>query len=573
MPNAEPLRPGDPEVIAAYRIVGRLGEGGQGIVYLGQAPDGRPVAVKVLRQSVGGDDRFAKEIAAARRVEPFCIAQVLDASMGGRPYIVSEYVEGPSLQQAGRHSGGDLQRLAVSTATALTAIHQAGIVHRDFKPANVLLGRDGPRVVDFGLARVADSAVTVTSSVVGTPAYMAPEQLAGAYVGPAADVFAWASVMVYAATGTPPFGEDSLPAVINRILSQEPFLGDLPEPLRSVVYTCLAKDPAARPQMQDVLLRLLGGANSAGNQHMPPAAQHAPSGPGYAPPGPGHTPPGPGYASLGPGHVPPGLGHAPAGGGQRPTRQRPTHLRRRFPLVAGVSGAVAVCLAAGVIVWKGPLNGGQALSALAANSSEPSPSATPTKHKKTAAPKKTQTSPITPKPTHSRSTPKPTHPLSTPEPSQERTPVRSTPKNTPKNTPRPTSTPTNKPTSTATKKPTTTRPSPTATKKTKTASFSLAYVRVAGSSKINDEGITCYRGSLGFGIGIDSSEMGAPFSYQWIVDGQVIESGSRRIPSYGRSDYFGSKKQITPELGTKHTVVFRLTSPTQRTKSTSWTMC
>ncbi|MEV0344929.1 protein kinase [Nonomuraea sp. NPDC050680] len=529
MPNAEPLRPGDPEAIAAYRIVGRLGEGGQGIVYLGQAPDGRPVAVKVLRQSVGGDDRFAKEIAAARRVEPFCIAQVLDASMGGRPYIVSEYVEGPSLRQAGRHGGGDLQRLAVSTATALTAIHQAGIVHRDFKPANVLLGRDGPRVVDFGLARVADSAVTVTSSVVGTPAYMAPEQLAGAYVGPAADVFAWASVMVYAATGTPPFGEDSLPAVINRILSQEPFLGDLPEPLRSVVYTCLAKDPAARPRMQDVLLRLLGGTNSGRNQHMPPAAQSTPPGSGYAPPS---------------------LGHAPAGGGQRP--------RRRFPLVAGVSGAVAVCLAAGVIIWKGPLNGGQALSALAANSSEASPSATTSKHKKTAAPKKPQTSPITPKPTHSRRTP---------EPSQERTPVRPTPKSTPKSTPR------NTPTSTATKKPATTRPSPTASKRTKAASFSLAYVRVAGSSKINDAGVTCYRGSLGFGVGIDSSEMGAAFSYQWLVDGQVIESGSRRIPSYGRSDYFGSKKQITPELGSKHTVVFQLTSPTQRSKSTSWTMC
>ncbi|WP_372470450.1 serine/threonine protein kinase [Nonomuraea aurantiaca] len=543
MPNAEPLRPGDPETIAAYRILGRLGEGGQGIVYLGQAPDGRPVAVKVLRQSVGGDDRFAKEIDAARRVEPFCVAQVLDASMGGRPYIVSEYVDGPSLQQAGRHSGGDLQRLAVSTATALTAIHQAGIVHRDFKPANVLLGRDGPRVVDFGLARVADSAVTVTSSVVGTPAYMAPEQLAGAYVGPAADVFAWASVMVYAATGTPPSGEDSLPAVINRILNQEPFLGDLPEPLRSVVYTCLAKDPSARPRMQDVLLRLIGGANSGGNQHMPPAGQHTP-------PGFGHTPPGPGYA-------PPGPGHAPAGGGQRPARPR-----RRFPLVAGVSGAVAVCLAAGVVVWKGPLNGGAALSALAANSSEPSPSATTTKHKKTAAPKKTRTAPITPKATHSRSTPEPT-------------PVRPTPKNTPKNTPKPTNTPrdTPKPTNTATKKPVTTRPSPTASKKTKAASFSLAYVRVAGRSKINDAGVTCYSGSLSFGVGIDSSEMGAPFSYQWLVDGQVIESGSRRIPSYGRSDYFGSKKLITPELGSQHTVVFQLTSPTQRAKSTSWTMC
>lgn len=225
-----------------------------------------------------------------------------------------------------------------------------------------------------------------------------------------------------------------------------------------------------------------------------------------------------------------------------------------------------MCLAAGVVVWKGPLNGGQALSALAANSSEPSPSATTTKHKKTGAPKKTRTSPITPKPTRSRFTP---------EPSPERTAVRPTPKNTPKPTNTPKNTPKNTPTptNTATKKPATTRPSPTASKKTKAASFSLAYVRVAGRSKINDAGVTCYSGSLSFGVGIDASEMGAPFSYQWLVDGQVIESGSRRIPSYGRSDYFGSKKQITPELGSQHTVVFQLTSPTRRAKSTSWTMC
>ncbi|WP_433435554.1 serine/threonine protein kinase [Nonomuraea sp. CA-141351] len=515
MPNAEPLRPGDPQTIAAYRIVGRLGEGGQGIVYLGQAPDGRPVAVKVLRQSVGGDNRFANEIAAARRVEPFCIAQVLDASMGARPYIVSEYVEGPSLQQTGRHHGADLQRLAVSTATALAAIHKAGIVHRDFKPANVLLGRDGPRVIDFGIARVADSAVTVTSSVVGTPAYMAPEQLAGAYVGPAADVFAWASVMVFAGTGTPPFGDDSLPAVINRVLNHEPFLGDLPEPLRSVVYACLAKDPGARPQMRDVLLRLLGGQRSASGSPV------------------GHQ------------HPAPGPWHAPAGGGQ-PRTLPPRRAAPRFPLIAGVSGAVAVCLAAGVVVWNASRDPAPP-PALAAGSSEPSPSATTTaKHKKTVAPKKTtRTPPITPKTTR---------PRPTPSPSQARTTIRPTPTRTP------------------TKKPATTRPSPTASK-TKAASFSLAYVRVAGASRINDAGVTCYSGSVSFGVGLDASEMGAPFSYQWLVDGQVIESGSRRIPSYGRSDYFGSKKQVSPDLGSKHTVVFQLISPVRKTKSTTWTMC
>ncbi|MGP4093560.1 serine/threonine-protein kinase [Nonomuraea sp. KM90] len=248
-----------PEAIGPYRIVEQLGEGGQGVVYLGSSPDGTPVAVKVLREGVAGDGRFAKEIAAARRVEPFCVAQVLDASLGARPYIVTEYVEGPSLQQAGPHTGADLQRLAVATATALAAIHRAGVVHRDFKPANVLLGRDGPRVIDFGIARAMDDAVTRTSSIVGTPAYMAPEQFLGAPAGPAVDVFAWGSVIVYAATGTPPFGNDSLPAVIRRIQYDEPRLGNLPEPLRSIVYACLSKDPAARPAMQDVLFELIGG--------------------------------------------------------------------------------------------------------------------------------------------------------------------------------------------------------------------------------------------------------------------------------------------------------------------------
>ncbi|WP_219464101.1 serine/threonine-protein kinase [Nonomuraea rhizosphaerae] len=263
MPNVEPLRPGDPAAVGPYRLVGRLGAGGQGVVYLAQARNGAPVAIKVLREDMAGDDRFARELAAARRVEPFCIAQVLDASLSGRPYIVTEYVDGPSLQQAGRHRGAELQRLAVATATALAAIHQAGVVHRDFTPSNVLLGRDGPRVIDFGIARALATGVTSTSSVVGTPAYMAPEQLAGQAVGAQADVFAWASVIVYAASGMPPFGDDSLPAVINRIVHSEPQVGALPEPLRSVVLSCLAKDPARRPTMQEVLLRLLGPGPAA----------------------------------------------------------------------------------------------------------------------------------------------------------------------------------------------------------------------------------------------------------------------------------------------------------------------
>ncbi|TMR11275.1 serine/threonine protein kinase, partial [Nonomuraea turkmeniaca] len=259
MPNVEPLRDGDPAAVGPYRLVGRLGAGGHGVVYLGQARNGTPVAVKVLREGLAGNDRLAAAIAAARKVEPFCLARVLDGSASGRPYVVSEYVEGRSLQEAGPLGGPELQRLAVATATALDAVHQAGVLHLDVKPANVLLGPEGARVVDFGIAGAFGPGVSATGNIVGTPAYMAPEQLAGKASGAPADVFGWASVVVFAATGVPPFGDDSLPAVINRILRDEPRIGDLRRPLRDVVAACLAKDPAARPAMRDVLLRLIGG--------------------------------------------------------------------------------------------------------------------------------------------------------------------------------------------------------------------------------------------------------------------------------------------------------------------------
>ncbi|MFI6502718.1 protein kinase [Nonomuraea typhae] len=258
MPQVDPLREGDPAVVGPYRLVGRLGAGSQGVVYLGQARNGVPVAVKVLRDDLAGDDRAAAQIAAARRVEPLGVARVLDASFHGRPYIVTEYVDGPSLQRAGRHSGAEVQRLANATATALAAIHQAGVAHRDFKPANVLLGPGGPRVVDFGIA-AGGQTLSAGGGISGTPAYMAPEQLSGLEAGAEADVFSWGCVVVFAATGKPPFGDGALPAVIHRILHEEPQLGDLPQPLRAIVQSCLAKDPALRPAMRQVVLQLLGG--------------------------------------------------------------------------------------------------------------------------------------------------------------------------------------------------------------------------------------------------------------------------------------------------------------------------
>ncbi|URM94834.1 serine/threonine protein kinase [Actinomadura madurae] len=266
-----PLRPGDPSQLGSYRLTGLLGEGGQGAVYLGEDEPGHRVAVKLLHARFSGDpkarSRFAAEVAVAKRVSAFCTARVLDSDVeGDRPYIVSEYIDGPALSDVltaeGPRRGADLDRLAIGTMTALAAIHQAGVVHRDFKPANVLLAPDGPRVIDFGIARALDATGTMSSTAIGTPAYMAPEQISGARVGPAADVFAWAATMVYAATARPAFGQDSIPAVMHRILNLPPDLGDLQEPLRRVVTDCLSKDPALRPASQQVLAHLLELAGS-----------------------------------------------------------------------------------------------------------------------------------------------------------------------------------------------------------------------------------------------------------------------------------------------------------------------
>jgi hypothetical protein len=268
----EPLRTGDPEHVGAYRLVGLLGEGGQGTVYHGEGADGEQVAVKLLHARFSGDakarSRFAAELAHAGRVAPFCTARVLDADLDGdRPYIVSEFVDGPSLSEliaAGNAPHGPaLERLAIATVTALAAIHEAGVVHRDFKPNNVIMGTDGARVIDFGIARALEATGTLSSAVVGTPAYMAPEQIGGARVGPAADIFAWGCTLAYAANGVTPFGQDSIPAVMHRILHEQPDLGGLTGPLRDIATNCLAKDPAQRPTARQILLRLLGGTDSA----------------------------------------------------------------------------------------------------------------------------------------------------------------------------------------------------------------------------------------------------------------------------------------------------------------------
>ncbi|MEV2276960.1 serine/threonine-protein kinase [Nocardiopsis sp. NPDC049922] len=261
-----PLGPSDPERIGPYTLAARIDGGGQGMVYLGHAPDGTPAAVKVLTPTWGDDThqraRFAQELAAARRVAPFCTAAVLDADMDGPlPYIASEYVPGPTLRTAvldgGPREGPALDRLAIATVTALTAVHEAGVVHRDVKPGNVILGPDGPRLIDFGIARL-DDATRHTTGVVGTPAYMSPEQVRGQTVGPASDVFSWAAVMAFAATGRHAFPGETTMEVVDRVLRDEPDLDGVPDRLLPVLGRCLGKDPAARPRAVDVLNTLLG---------------------------------------------------------------------------------------------------------------------------------------------------------------------------------------------------------------------------------------------------------------------------------------------------------------------------
>ncbi|GHJ42846.1 hypothetical protein Cs7R123_01880 [Catellatospora sp. TT07R-123] len=265
-PQLTSLTVHDPRTAGPYRLHGRLGQGGQGVVYLGTDPADRQVAVKMLTIDLEHDPkakaRFGKEIAAARRVAPFCTAQILHADLDGEhPYVVSEFIEGPTLHRQVRDhgpvSGNALYRLAVGTATAIAAIHHAGIVHCDLKPDNVILGADGPRVIDFGIAR-AMGTHTLTGNVMGTVPYMAPERFHNVDIGPRCDIFGWAATIAFAASGRGPFGHDSLATVMARVLHEPPDLANLSGTLLDLVGEGLAKDQYARPTAEQILLRLLG---------------------------------------------------------------------------------------------------------------------------------------------------------------------------------------------------------------------------------------------------------------------------------------------------------------------------
>ena len=268
----EPLGAGDPRQIGAYRLLGRLGAGGMGRVYLGRTAGGRTVAVKLVRTDLADDTdfraRFRQEVAAARRVGGVWTAPVLDADTESeQPWVATGYVPGPGLDLAVREFGvlpeASVWMLGVGLADSLAAVHATGLVHRDLKPSNVLLTLDGPRLIDFGIARALDAATALTRSgyVVGSPGYMSPEQGAGEAAGPASDVFALGGVLAFAATGAGPFGESGTSPVLllYRVMHEAPRLEGLPDgPLRAVVERCLAKEPGERPGL-DELRAALGG--------------------------------------------------------------------------------------------------------------------------------------------------------------------------------------------------------------------------------------------------------------------------------------------------------------------------
>ncbi|MER6370567.1 protein kinase [Streptomyces mirabilis] len=268
----EKLGAGEPQQIGAYRLLARLGAGGMGRVYLARSDRGRTVAVKLVREELAAQEefraRFRQEVLAARRVGGLWTAPVLDADTEAAvPWVATGYVAGPSLQTVVGHDHGALPErsvriLAAGLAHALKDIHAAGLIHRDLKPSNVLVTIDGPRVIDFGIARaletVTDGGLTRTGALVGSPGFMAPEQVRGDRVTPACDVFCLGSVLSYAATGALPFGaaNSGVHAMMFRIAQEDPDLDGVPEGLADLVRHCLRKDPAARPGLDEILERI-----------------------------------------------------------------------------------------------------------------------------------------------------------------------------------------------------------------------------------------------------------------------------------------------------------------------------
>ncbi len=300
----KPLGPGDPLRLGPYRLLGVLGEGGMGKVYFGQDSHGHRAAVKSLRPELAHDEqlvqRFVREAHTARSVTGTGVARVLDAQVeGGRPWIAAEFLAGPDLEQAvavhGPLDAATVHVLASALAHALHEIHGAGLVHRDLKPANIVLTSDGPRIIDFGIARPEHGlTLTTTGQIPVTPGYGAPEQVLGHRVGPAADVFSLGAVLVYAAGGQRAFTGGHVAAVQYEVVHGQPQLAQVPEPLRALIAPCLAKEPGVRPGPEQIARAFAtprrsekvwrqGALAALIGRYESEAARLVPAGPGAAP--------------------------------------------------------------------------------------------------------------------------------------------------------------------------------------------------------------------------------------------------------------------------------------------------
>ncbi|MFE9451397.1 serine/threonine-protein kinase [Streptomyces sp. NPDC006739] len=260
------LRREDPRVVGSFRLHRRLGAGGMGVVYLGSDKKGQRVALKVIRPDLAEDQefrsRFAREVSAARRIRGGCTARLVAADLDAdRPWFATQYVPGPSLHDKVADEGPLLAAEAAAIGAALSeglvAVHEAGVVHRDLKPSNILLSPKGPRIIDFGIAwSTGASTLTHVGTAVGSPGFLAPEQVRGAAVTPATDVFSLGATLAYASTGDSPFGHGSSEVMLYRVVHEEPHLLGVPDALAPLVRACLAKDPEERPSTLQLSLRL-----------------------------------------------------------------------------------------------------------------------------------------------------------------------------------------------------------------------------------------------------------------------------------------------------------------------------
>lgn len=260
------LRREDPRVVGSFRLHRRLGAGGMGVVYLGSDRRGQRVALKVIRPDLAEDQefrsRFAREVSAARRIRGGCTARLVAADLeADRPWFATQYVPGPSLHDKVAENGtlpaAEVAAIGAALSEGLVAVHEAGVVHRDLKPSNILLSPKGPRIIDFGIAwATGASTLTHVGTAVGSPGFLAPEQVRGAMVTPATDVFALGATLAYAATADSPFGHGSSEVMLYRVVHEEAQLYGVPDALAPLVQACLAKDPEDRPSTLQLSMRL-----------------------------------------------------------------------------------------------------------------------------------------------------------------------------------------------------------------------------------------------------------------------------------------------------------------------------